>query len=124
MIDFKTLRVWEAFHKITLQVYDITRSFPQEETYGLTSQVRRASASVSTNIAEGCGRYSDAELLRFLIIAMGSACELEYQLLLAKDLSYINVIDYENIMEELVSAKKMLNAFIQKVKERKNNSKP
>lgn len=89
--------------------------------YGLVAQIRRASASVPTNIAEGCGRYSDAELLRFLIIAMGSACELEYQLLLSKDLSYINANDYEIIKENLITAKKMLNAFIQKIKERKQN---
>lgn len=120
MIDFKTLRVWEAFHKITLRIYSITKQFSHEEVYGLTAQIRRASASVPTNIAEGCGRYSDAELLRFLVIAMGSACELEYQLLLSKDLSYINTNDYENMMEELITAKKMLNAFIQKVGERKS----
>lgn len=114
MIDFKTIRVWEFFHRMTLQIYEITKSFPQEEVYGLTSQMRRASASVPTNIAEGCGRNSDTELTKFLIIAMGSTSELEYQLLLAKDLGYLSLQDYENILEDLVAAKKMLNSFIKK----------
>jgi len=118
MTDFKTLRVWENFHAITLEIYAFTQKFPAEETYGLISQVRRSSVSIAANIAEGCGRGSDAELNRLLIIAMGSASELEYQLLLAKDLRYISTSDYDHIQERLITAKKMLNRFIQKIKSR------
>ncbi len=94
------------------------KDFPASETYGLTSQIRRASVSITANIAEKCGRSSDAELNRFLIIAMGSASELEYELLLAKDLNYISPTDYEQIQEDIIAAKKMLNNFIKKVKSR------
>ena len=118
MIDFKTLRVWEVFHEIALDIYKITRKFPLEELYGLTSQMRRAAASVPTNIAEGCGRNTDPDLAKFLTIAMGSASELEYQLLLSKDLEYIDQIEYETITEKLVAAKKMLNTFLKKVRAR------
>lgn len=125
MIDFKSLRVWEAFHNITLKIYEISQSFPDDEKYGLILQVRRSSSSVPTNIAEGCGRYSDSELQRFLIIAMGSASELEYQLILAKDLGYLSIKTYERLNEELVTAKKMLNVFIYKIKKRlPKNTKP
>ncbi len=118
MIDFKSLRVWEGFHKITLKVYEITQAFPDEEKYGLKLQMRRSSASVPTNIAEGCGRQSDKELYRFLVMAMGSASEFEYQLLLAKDLEYLSLTTYETLYEELVLTKKMLNVLINKIKKR------
>jgi hypothetical protein len=75
---FRDLKVWEKAHQLTLQVYKATASFPKEEMFGLTSQIRRAAASIPANIAEGCGRSGDAELGRFLQIAMGSASELEY----------------------------------------------
>ena len=80
------LKVWVKAHEVTLAIYQCTRNFPREEIYGLTSQMRRAAASIAANIAEGCGRRSDAELHRFLQIARGSARELEYHLLLARDL--------------------------------------
>ena len=118
MIDFKTLRVWEAFHEITLDIYRVTRKFPTEELYGLTSQMRRSAASVPTNIAEGCGRHTDPDLAKFLTIAMGSASELEYQLLLAKDLEYIHQDEYQTILTELIAAKKMLNTFLKRVSNR------
>ena len=118
MIDFKTLRVWEAFHEITLDIYQVTRKFPTEELYGLTSQMRRSAASVPTNIAEGCGRRTDPDLARFLTIAMGSASELEYQLLLAKDLEYIHRDEYQTTITELIAAKKMLNTFLKRVRNR------
>ena len=89
MKDFKELKVWEKAHALTLQVYQETRSFPREEIYGLTSQVRRAAASVAANIVEGCGRRSDGEFTRFLQIARGSASELKYHLLLARDLHFL-----------------------------------
>jgi four helix bundle protein len=89
MEDFKDLRVWAKAHELTLLIYKRTRTFPKEEVYGLTSQTRRAASSVGANIAEGCGRRSDGEMKRFLQIARGSASELEYHLLLAKDLSFL-----------------------------------
>lgn len=86
MKDFRKLKVWEKSHQLTLAIYENTSSFPQSELYGLTSQIRRSAYSIPTNIAEGSGRGSDAELARFLTIAMGSASELEYQLQLACEL--------------------------------------
>jgi len=84
--DFRELQVWRKAHELTLAVYQITASFPREELYGLTAQLRRAGSSIAANLAEGCGRNGDAELARFCSIAMGSASELEYHLLLARDL--------------------------------------
>lgn len=96
MKDFKNLIVWRKSHEFVLKIYDITKDFPKEEIYGLTSQVRRASSSVPTNIAEGCGRNTEGELYRFLCMAMGSASEVEYQLLLSYDLGFINEKLYNN----------------------------
>src|ERR1700745_3906727 len=87
--DFHELKVWQKGHPLTLAVYQITAAFPREELYGLPSQLRRCSASVPANLAEGCGRNGDAEFARFCSIAMGSASELEYHLLLARDLKLI-----------------------------------
>ena len=87
MQDFRDLKVWQKSHQLTLEVYRSTATFPREELYGLTSQIRRASSSIPANIAEGCGRNSPNELRRFLEIAMGAASELEYHLLLARDLN-------------------------------------
>jgi four helix bundle protein len=116
MKDFRKLEVWDRAHKLALEVYKVTRLFPKEELYGLTNQIRRSSFSIPTNIAEGCGRGSDAEFYRFLFIAMGSASELEYQVILARDLEYLNKAQYNELEEEIVIVRKMLNALIQKVK--------
>jgi four helix bundle protein len=97
MEDFKNLRVWAKAHELTLSVYQRTRDFPKEEMYGLTSQMRRSAASVGANIAEGCGRRSDGEMRRFLQIARRSASELEYHLLLAKDLRFLQVDDFADL---------------------------
>jgi len=97
MEDFKDLIVWTKAHRLTLAVYQRTRTFPKEEMYGLTSQVRRASASIGANIAEGCGRRSDAEMKLFLQIARGSASELECHLLRAKDLQFLAAEDYKDL---------------------------
>jgi four helix bundle protein len=90
MKDFRNLQVWEKSHMLTLSIYDATRPFPREELFGLSSQIRRAAASIPTNIAEGCGRSSDPDFARFLQIAFGSACEVEYHLILARDLRYVD----------------------------------
>jgi len=110
MKDFRKLTVWQKAHELTLAVYKATRGFPKEELYGLTSQVRRSSVSVPSNIAEGCGRSGDAELARFLDISMGSASEVEYQLLLAHDLGFLHNRVYEPLAEAVVEVKRMLVA--------------
>ena len=116
MKDFRTLKVWEKSHRLVLVIYKATKPFPKNELYGITSQLQRAAVSVPTNIAEGCGKDSDAELGRYFKIAMGSSSELEYLLLLAHDLSYITDDQYNNLQNNLVEVRKMLNAFIQRLK--------
>jgi four helix bundle protein len=101
---------------LTLKVYNATKSFPWEEIFGLTSQLRRACASIPANIAEGCGRSGDVELARFLVIASGSASEVEYHLLLAHDLGYLKDAEYQRLDEEINELKRMLTAFINKLK--------
>ena len=115
MKDFKELNVWQKSHELTLKVYQSTRAFPKEELYGLTSQMRRSSASIPANIAEGCGRKGDAELARFLQIAMGSASELEYHLLLANDLGLLERSLYNSLNSAVCEVKRMLAAFILKL---------
>ncbi|RMD92958.1 MAG: four helix bundle protein [Calditrichaeota bacterium] len=115
MKDFRKLNVWEKSHHLTLSVYKHTKAFPKDELYGLTSQIRRASASIPANIAEGCGRNSDAQLARFCHIAMGSASELEYHLLLAHDLKYLNDNQFEQLTRDVIEVKRMLTSFIQKL---------
>jgi len=116
MKDFKELHVWQKSHLITLAVYKVSKSFPKDELYGLTSQIRRSAISLPSNISEGCGRLSDKELAHFLVIASGSASELAYQLLLAKDLEYISQPIYDTLQAQLTEIHKMLNAFIKKLK--------
>lgn len=101
MRDYKKYSVWELGHEVTLEIYKLTNTFPKEENFGLTSQMRRASSSIPANIAEGCGRESDAEFKRFLIISQGSASELEYFTILAKDLNYILNEDFLNIHDKV-----------------------
>ena len=115
MKDFRQLKVWDKAHHLTLEIYRATASFPREETYGLTSQIRRASSSICANLAEGCGRDGDGELARFSSIARGSASELEYHLLLARDLHLIPTTDYDQLAEKTTAIKRMLTALIQKL---------
>ena len=112
MKDFRKLKVWEKAHQLALAVYKVTKSFPKEELYGLTSQIRRASMSIPTNIAQGCGRRTDAEFARFLQIAMGSASETEYQLLLARDLEFLSN-EYQQLHNHVTEVKRMLTSFMQ-----------
>jgi len=116
MKNFKELKVWEKAHSLTKKIYKITLIFPREELYGLTSQIRRASVSVPNNIAEGCGRNSDAELARFLDISMGSASELEYLILLTKDLDMLSQTDYANLTSGVIEIKRMLATFIKRLR--------
>ena len=112
MQSFKNLKVGEEAHAVTIDIYTASRLFPKDELYGLTSQMRRASASIGANIAEGCCRKGDAEFGRFLQIAIGSASELEYHLLLARDLRILQAVDYERLSGEVVEVKRMLASLI------------
>jgi four helix bundle protein len=114
--NYKDLRVWEEAHRLTLSVYKVTQAFPKEERFGLTSQIRRASASIPANLAEGCGRRSDGEMARFVQIAMGSGAELSYHLLLAKDLGLVTNEGHVELNEDLERVMKMLSALSSKVR--------
>ncbi|MDB5119889.1 MAG: ribosomal protein [Sphingobacteriales bacterium] len=112
MRNFQELLIWQKSHSLTLMIYKICLSFPKEEVYGLISQMRRSSSSIPTNIAEGCGRNSNPEMRRFLIISSGSSSELEYQLLLARDLNYISQDIYKELSDLAIEIRKMLHSFI------------
>jgi four helix bundle protein len=116
MKDFKKLKVWQESHDLILKVYKITMDFPKEELFGLISQIRRSAVSIAANIAEGCGRGGDTDFARFLQMAMGSASELEYHLLLSKDLNYIRQSDYEELNKQVIDIKRMIATFINKLK--------
>ena len=116
MEDFKGLKVWAKAHALTLAVYQTTRTFPRDEIYGLTSQIRRASASIGANIAEGCGRRSDPEMKRFIQIARGSASEVEYHLLLAKDLQFLTVDAFKELEANVFEVQRMLASLTQRLK--------
>jgi four helix bundle protein len=115
MKDFRDLKVWEKARALTPACYDVTKSFSREEVFGLTSQIRRAAFSVPANIAEGCGRRGNSEFHRFLQIAIGSASELEYHLLLSKDLGYAKGEDHDRIQQQVEEVKRMLASLIRKV---------
>jgi len=116
MRDFKKYDIWKLSHQFTLKIYDLTSSFPKEEMYGITSQIRRAAASIPTNISEGCGRDSDAEFNRFLTIALGSATEVEYLIVLSKDLGYIPNGLGETLAIEINTIKRKIYTLKQKLK--------
>ena len=112
MKDFRQLKVWEKAHQLALAVYKVTKGFPKEELYGLTSQIRRSNMSIPTNIAEGCGRNTDAEFARFLQISMGSASETEYQLILARDLEFLTKEAHEKLHMGVEEVKRMLASLL------------
>lgn len=115
MNRFKDLKVWSKAHHLTLGVYQSTKTFPREELFGLVSQIRRAASSIGANIAEGVGRKSDAELTRFLRIARGSATELEYHLLLAKDLQFLPSGRFNELSCLTEEVQRMLTSLIEQV---------
>ena len=115
MKDYRKLVVWQKAHDCTLAVYKQTNTFPKEEIFSLVNQMKRCAISVPSNIAEGCGRNSEPELKRFFVIAHGSATELSYQLLLAKDLGYLSPDDYIPLNDNVTEIMKMLHAFIRKL---------
>lgn len=112
MKDFRQLKVWEKAHQLTLEVYKAMATFPNEELYGLISQLRRASVSIPTNIAEGCGRNTDADFARFLQIAMGSASETEYEVILAYDLGFLSKIQFDGLQSQAEEIKKMIASLL------------
>lgn len=116
MQSFRNLRVWEKSHRLTLDVYACSKALPRDEIYGLTSQMRRSAASIGMNIAEGCCRKGDVEMGRFLQMAIGSASELEYQLLLAYDLKYLQNPTYDALTSQVIEVKKMLSSLMRTVR--------
>ena len=115
MRPFRELVVWQKAHRLTLELYKTTRTFPREEQYGLTSQVRRAAASVSANIAEGCGRGTARDFARFIQIALGSASELEYHLVLAVDLGFIPSDVHSCLEASVIDVKRMLTGLVRRL---------
>ena len=114
MQDFRNLDVWRRAHSVALEVYRLTEIFPRSETFGLSSQLRRAASSIPTNLAEGCGR-TQAEFGKFVQIALGSACEVEYLLLLARDLGFVAQETYVEVSAKVVQVKRMLNAQLKRI---------
>jgi len=110
--DFRDLRVWERAHKLALGVYRATRNFPGEELYELTSQARRCSAPIAANIAESCGRRGNGKFYRFLQIASGSASELDYHFLLARDLGLLGNEPNVALYKRLAELPRMLTSLI------------
>ena len=118
MRNYEDLHVWQKAHVLTLAIYKATRCFPNEERFGLTSQIRRSCASIGANLAEGCGRRSDGEMARFVHIAMGSGAELSYHLRLARDLDLLSNASSEHLRSDLNEVMRMLSSLSQKLKPR------
>lgn len=116
MQNYKDLKVWEKAHELVLNVYHITKLFPKEEVYGLTNQVRRSAVSIAANIAEDCGKNSQADFANFLNISLVSANETEYYFILSKDLYYINEAGYNDLFKLVNEVKAMLIALINKIR--------
>jgi four helix bundle protein len=116
MKNYRELKIWQRSHALTVSLYRATKGFPKDELFALTNQMRRACVSIPANIAEGCGREGDAELKRFLTIALGSACELDYYLLLSCELGYLEESAGQPLATEVMEIRRMLGTFIQKLK--------
>ena len=116
MQNYKDLKVWEKAHQFTLEVYGVTKQYPKEEIYCLTNQLRRAASSIPANIAERCGKNSQAEFARFLNISSGSANEAEYFLILSKDLKYLDENIFDTLIKIINEIKAVLIALISKVR--------
>ena len=115
MRNHRDLQVWNKAYVLTLELYKVSRGFPKEELYGLTSQMRRAAISVGANLAEGCGRRSNAEMGRFVRIAMGSAAELDHHLLLCKDLGFLSEVVHRQFLANLTEVRKTLSALLDSI---------
>ena len=117
MRNYRELQVWNKAHTLTLELYRLSRGFPKEEMYGITNQLRRAAVSIGANLAEGCGRRTSSELARFVKIAMGSASELDYHLLLCRDLGFMSNDAFSASAAKLTEVRKMLTSFLSSVEE-------
>lgn len=115
MGDFRKLKVWQEAHQLVLAIYRVTADFPSAEAYGLTSQLRRAAASIPANLAEGSGRRGDAEFARFCRIALGSASEVQYHLLLARDLDYLSLECHSDLDDRVDHIMRMLTRLVSKL---------
>ena len=116
MRDYKKYTVWQDGHQLTMITYKLTKQFPKEELFGVTSQLRRAASSIPTNIAEGCGRESDADFRRFLVMAHGSATEAEYLIFLSSELDYVSQTEFIDFTEKVIILRKQLRKLIDKLK--------
>ncbi len=116
MQAFRDLKVWHKAHRLVIDIYRVTEGFQAAERYGLTSQIRRSASSVPANLAEGCGRGSDADFGRFVQIGLGSASELEYHLLLARDLGFLGAECHESLEPQIVEVKRMLSGLLTKLR--------
>src|SRR3989339_1655067 len=114
MQDYKNISVWQKAHQCVLELYKVTKGFPKDEIYGLTSQIRRAATSITANIAEGACRKTDNDFAHFLQMSLGSASETDYFILLAKDLEYINQEQAKILMNDIDEIQRMLVALIKK----------
>jgi four helix bundle protein len=115
MRNYRDLQVWSKAHNLTLDLYRISRGFPREEMFGVTSQLRRAAVSVAANLAEDCGRRTSTELARFMRIAMGSASEVDDHLLLCRDLEFMKQDEFNQSSSHLTEVRKMLTSFLSTV---------
>ncbi len=120
MNNFKELKVWQKSMTLVKEIYSVTKDFPKEERFGITSQIQRSAVSIPSNIAEGCGRNSSKELFQFLSIAQGSSYELETQLILAADLNYMPNASFETINNQIQEVQKMLFSFKRTIKAKTN----
>lgn len=119
MQDYHNLTMWQRSHKLTIEIYKLTlEQFPREELFGQTTQIRRAAASIPTNIAEGCGRSSRVELAQFLNIAAGSTSEVEYEILLAKDTGYLTLEQYEYLSKEIREIRSMIKSYMEQLRKK------
>ena len=116
MRNYEDLQAWRKAHNLTQEIYKSTRCFPMEERFGLTSQIRRSCSSIGANLAGGCGRRSDAEMVRFVQIAIGSGAELSHHLRLARDLDLLSVNSFEHLRSDLSEVMRMLSSLSQKLK--------
>lgn len=116
MVDYKNYKVWQRSHDLVLKIYGVTKQYPKSEQFGLVSQMNRACISVPTNIAEGCGRETQKELIRFLYISSGSAHELDYLILVSQKLGFLNSNIAEELLTEIDEIKKMIAALIKTIK--------
>lgn len=115
--EFTDLLVWQKAHELTIEVYKIAKKFPKEERFRLVNQVCKSASSIPANIAEGFGRASKKEFVRFLSIAKGSVKESLYHLMLAKDLGYIRDVEFSNLRDRYNEISKMLSGLIRSIKE-------